>query len=60
MPGPDHLYLGDAVYVQHDGWTIGLSLNDHKHAPVIWLEPDVLRGLIEYARKHELLIDPLR
>lgn len=51
----DPLYLGDAVYAQNDGYMIGLSLNDHRNSPVVWLEPQVLEALILYAKSRKLI-----
>lgn len=42
-------YLGDAVYASFDGLMIGLSLNDHRNKPVIFLEPEVFEALVKYA-----------
>lgn len=51
----DPQYLGDAVYAQHDGYQIGLSLGSHEYSPVLWLEPEVLKALVNYAKTHRLL-----
>lgn len=51
----DPEYLGDAVYAQNDGYMVGLSLNDHRNAPLVWLEPNVLAALIKYAKSRGLI-----
>lgn len=47
----DTTYLGDGVYVAHDGnGTILMSVNHHENV-VVALENDILLRLIEYARR---------
>ena len=43
------VYLGDAVYASFDGFQILLHLDRHDNPPLIALEPEVMKGLIEYA-----------
>jgi hypothetical protein len=43
------IYLGDAVYAYFDGKGIELRLNAHESQCVVYLEPDVLTNLIEFA-----------
>ena len=47
----DPIYLGDAVYASHDGYQVWLSLNSHDAEPLIALEPNVLKALIQYAQR---------
>lgn len=47
-------YLGDGVYVSHDGFQLWLA-NGHHENKVIALEPAVLEALIEYAKRMGLL-----
>lgn len=45
-------YLGDGVYVGHDGYQIWLKANSHEMpSDSIALEPEVLEKLIQYANK---------
>ena len=55
----DMEYLGDAVYVGHDGYHIWLATGDHKnltdpHGVRIALEPAVFAALVDY---HERIRD---
>ena len=43
-------YLGDGVHASFDGYHVVLARNHHDNE-VIWLEPDVLRQLVAYARR---------
>ncbi len=45
---PNPQYLGDGVYVSHDGWQIWLAANHHENL-VIAMEPEVFQSFIEYA-----------
>ena len=47
-------YIGDGVYVSYDGYYIRISINDHRNEPVVALEPEVLQGLINYAKKLDI------
>lgn len=50
-------YLGDGVYVGHDGWHILLRLNTHLNVhSQIALEPAVLQKLVDYARNKGMKI----
>lgn len=42
-------YIGDAVYASFDGWHIKLRTGDGNNQ-VIYLEPDVVRSLMRYAK----------
>uniref|UniRef100_A0A6H1ZDI7 Uncharacterized protein n=1 Tax=viral metagenome TaxID=1070528 RepID=A0A6H1ZDI7_9ZZZZ len=51
-------YLGDGVYVIHDGYGIWLHANDHKNpTDKIYLEPSVLEGLNNFNRECIQLIE---
>lgn len=43
-------YLGDGVYASFDGYQIGLSTGNHENPISVFLEPQVLSALIEYAK----------
>jgi len=45
-------YLGDGVYVSHDGYHIWLAVNHHENK-VVAIEASVMRALIVYAQKFE-------
>jgi hypothetical protein len=49
--GADPEYLGDGVYVTHDGWHLELRLNAHTDPVVVYLEPIVMDRLLLYYRK---------
>jgi hypothetical protein len=44
-------YLGDGVYAHFDGYSIGLSVNTHRDEPAVWLEPQVLAALNQFAQR---------
>jgi hypothetical protein len=46
-PGPD--YLGDGVYVSHDGFQLWLGLQARQQ--MIALEPEVFKALVRYAER---------
>lgn len=50
----DEDYIGDGVYVSHDGYQIWLAANDPRNKCVA-LEPAVLRALFEYAKRIGML-----
>jgi hypothetical protein len=57
MEAPE--YLGDAVYVGHDGYQLILRLNSHENPRgQIHLDPDVLKKLIDYAVKIKMISIP--
>lgn len=43
-------YMGDGVYASFDGHSIRLSLGDT--VPLIFLEWEVMRNLIDYAKQN--------
>lgn len=45
-------YLGDGVYVGHDGYQLWLTVGSHENAELIALDPSVLVNLIRYAKQH--------
>lgn len=47
------VYIGDGVYVSHDGCQLELRIGDDEYTPIqrIALEPEVFQALIEYAKK---------
>lgn len=53
----DEEYIGDGVYVSHDGYQIWLAANDPTHKCVA-LEPAVLLALIEYACRIGIIRKP--
>ena len=46
----NEVYLGDGVYISHDGYQFWIAVNDHRNK-VVALEPEVFDRLIEYKRK---------
>ena len=52
-------YLGDGVYVNFDGFGIWLHANSHdKPTDRIYLEPQILQSLNEYAERMRKVITP--
>lgn len=49
----DKDYLGDGVYVEHDGYSIILSTERSSGLETIYLEPSVYAALVRY---HDRLI----
>ena len=47
-------YIGDAVYASFDGWQIKLRTGDGNDQ-VVYLDPSVMRQLVEYAKRVGLL-----
>lgn len=46
-------YLGDGVYAVFTGHSVGISVNDHRNPPVVYLEPHVLENLVRFAKSCE-------
>ena len=44
-------YLGDGLYVAFDGYQLMLRANDHSQGPTMYLEPQVLGSLNDYAAR---------
>ena len=45
-------YIGDGVYVAHDGFGLWVLANDHQNpTDKIYLEPEVLKALNRFADK---------
>lgn len=44
-------YLGDGVYVGHDGYQLWLTVDSHSNRELIALEPSVLEALNRYAKR---------
>ncbi len=44
-------YIGDGVYVQHDGFGIMLKTQREAGAHWVYLEPEVFEALLQYAIK---------
>ena len=54
MPVERKEYLGDAVYVQWDGYYLGLSTEEEgpmHPTNLIWLEPEVWERLVDYVKR---------
>jgi hypothetical protein len=49
------IYLGDAVYAYFDGNGIELRLNSHDTPCVVYLEPEVMSALAEFAQRNAVL-----
>lgn len=43
-------HLGDGCYVSFDGYHLWLAANHHENK-LIALDPDVMRALVDYARR---------
>lgn len=57
----DQDYLGDGVYVGHDGYQLWLYANHHEHpTDRIALEPSVLEALIRYAERIKMISVPTK
>lgn len=41
-------YLGDGVYVGHDGYQLWLTTDSHNNKELIALEPNVIKSLNNY------------
>jgi hypothetical protein len=46
-------YLGDGVYVEHDGYQLILSVSNGVSEHFIYLEPEVWEELVEYVERLE-------
>ena len=44
----DTAYIGDGVYVGHDGYQLYLTIGSHENIKIIAIEPEVLNALNEY------------
>jgi hypothetical protein len=53
MKAENETYLGDAVYVSHDGYQLCLRTGDSNNQR-IYLEPAVYRALVDYAKRRSL------
>ena len=52
----DKAYLGDSVYIEHDGYALRLSTNNGNGPDnAITIEPEVFDALMQYIMKHNLL-----
>lgn len=47
----DHEYLGDGVYVSHDGYHVWLDLRAQDSTTAVALEPDVFKRLVAYRER---------
>lgn len=51
-PPSEREYLGDGLYVEFDGYQLQLAASNGVHdQDTVYLEPSVLRALIEYAKR---------
>jgi len=41
-------HLGDGLYVSFDGYQIAIRVNDHRNAPVAFLDPNVMDALVKF------------
>jgi len=48
MKKQDMEYLGDGVYVGHDGYQLWLTADSHENRELIAIEPKVLKNLNNY------------
>jgi hypothetical protein len=51
MDMQDMDYIGDGVYVGHDGYQIWLTTGSHENQPLVALDPDVLAALNRYYQR---------
>lgn len=51
----DMKYLGDGVYVGHDGYQLWLTTGNHYNPELVYLEPSVLLALVDYAKRVGIL-----
>ena len=50
----DKTYLGDSVYVQHDGYMLTLTTeNGYGPSNTIHMEPEVFEALVRYVKRLE-------
>lgn len=47
------IYIGDGVYAYHDGFGIELRLGDHRNPCAVYLEPLVMKALVEWKERTE-------
>lgn len=52
--GMDH--VGDGVYASFNGYSIEVRVNDHRNPVAVTLDPQVLQGLVNYARRAGMVI----
>lgn len=52
MNTKDHEYLGDGVYVSHDGEALWLHVGSHRHDPIVALDRDTFKALLSYGTKY--------
>lgn len=51
-PAPAPEYLGDGLYVEHDGWHVRLyAPNNLGHEQELFLEPDVLAAFLRWVER---------
>lgn len=55
MDKQDMAYLGDGVYAGHDGYQVWLTTGSHMNAELIALDPNVIKALVTYAVKHNIV-----
>lgn len=48
----DMEYIGDGVYARYDGYGVWLAANHHENE-VVYLEPVVLNGLVEFFQRKQ-------
>jgi len=44
------VYLGDGVYLSHDGWQLWLAVNDHRNK-IVALDSTVFNVLVEHGKR---------
>lgn len=47
-------HIGDGVYVQYDGYSVIIRVNDHRSPPAVTLEPNVLIALTRFMEQKSL------
>ncbi len=51
MKQQDLDYMGDGVYIGHDGYQLWLTTGSHENPELIALDPSVLNNIIRYANR---------
>lgn len=51
------IYLGDGAYAEYDGYGVKVTAeNGIRATDTVYLEPDVLKALINFAQKHGVIL----
>lgn len=50
MNKQDMQYMGDGVYIGHDGYQLWLTTGSHENPELIAIDPNVLANIVKYAK----------